>query len=452
MAEPSIGLTRQTAAALAAMVREGVLRPEAVVRACLDRIRALDGSVGAFQLVREERALVEAEKLARRPDLHQLPLAGVPIAIKDNLPVAGEPTRMGSPVTPSAPASEDHEVVRRVRAAGAIVIGKTRLPELGIWPMTDGAFGSALNPWHLFRSSGGSSGGSAAAVASAMVPIAVGNDGLGSIRIPAACCGLVGLKPGPGVVPSGVGVHSWFGLAENGPLATTVEDAALLFTVMAGAKPWKPEAAPGPLRVALSTRSPAAGVPVDAEWVRATEATASLLGGAGHVVVHADPPYPLRYVPAMLGNWFAGALRDAEGLPLGRLEPRTRRHIALGRIAQRIGLTDRRHRDGWRRAHERFFERFDLLLTPTLARPPLDAGPWSRRSWTANFFSSTRYAPFCGPWNFAGFPAMAVPAGVHSDSTPLSVQLVALPGKETLLLSVAAQMERLRPWARHAPI
>jgi amidase len=449
MPDPAASLTRRTAAALAALVRTGAVSPRAVVQAHLERIRLLQPSVDAFQLVRAERALEEADQLARRTDLASLPLAGVPVAIKDNLDVAGEPTRSGSLATPDGPAAADHEVVRRVRAAGAIVVGKTRLPELGLWGTTDGAFGTAHNPWQLSRTAGGSSGGSAAAVAAGMVPIAVGNDGLGSIRIPAACCGLIGLKPGPDVVPAGIGRHSWFGMSENGPLATTVEDASLLFAVMAGLPPIPPVEPDRPLRIALSTRSPVAGVRVAGAWAAAARAAAELLAQAGHTVERADPPYPVRFVPALLGHWFAGAASDAEGLDPARLEPRARHHAALGRLAFRLGLAEPRHREGWRRAHEPLFRRFDLLLTPTLARAPIAADEWRRRSWIANVAANMTYAPFAAPWNFAGFPAAAVPAGLDPQGMPLSIQLVALPGGEALLLAVASQLERLSPWSRH---
>jgi amidase len=177
------------ATALAADVRAGALSPVDTVRAALDRIAALDGRVGAFQLVRAERALDEAATLARRPDLGALPLAGVPVAIKDNVAVAGEPMRVGTAATRDVPSAEDHEVVARLRAAGAVVVGLTRVPELCIWPFSDGPLGTARNPWKLDRTPGGSSGGSAAAVAAGMVPIALGNDGLGSVRIPRPAAG-----------------------------------------------------------------------------------------------------------------------------------------------------------------------------------------------------------------------------------------------------------------------
>ena len=445
-------LVGRSAGELAERVRAGTISPAEVVRAHLARILAVDGRVGAFQDVRRERALAEAEALARAPDLGSLPLAGVPIAIKDNLDVAGEPTRMGCRATPETPAAGDSEAVRRLRAAGAIVVGKTRLPELGIWATTDGAFGVTRSPWGLERTAGGSSGGSAAAVAAAMVPIALGNDGMGSIRIPAAACGLVGVKPGAGVVPTGIGAHDWFGMAENGPLTTTVADAAHVLSVLADRPDLAEVRAPtGPVRIALSTRSPAQGVRAERAWAEAARASAALLRQAGHAVEHADPRYPTAFVPAIFGHWFAGPLADAERLDPRRLEPRTRRHLAWGRLARRLGLVSARRREAWRGLHASFFEHHDVLLTPALARVPPPADHWSERSWLANVVACVRYAPFNAPWNFAGFPALVVPAGRHPSGMPLAVQLVAAPGGEALLLSLAAELERLQPWPRHAP-
>ena len=449
-----VGSPGRPAAELAALVRSGEARPTELVQRCLERIERLDPAIGAFQLVRREKALAEAAVLERSAELGSLPLAGVPLAVKDNLDLAGEPTRFGSRATPDTPAARDHEVVRRLRAAGAIVVGKTRCPELCIWGPTDGAFGAARNPWNLERTPGGSSGGSAAAVAAGLVPIALGNDGLGSIRIPAAACGVVGVKPGEGVVPAGIGANSWLGMAENGALATTVADAALMLSVLAGRPELCSPEAPGRrLRLAVSTRAPAVGIAVEREWAAAAEQTGELLARAGHEVERADPPYPARFTPAVFGYWFAGAESDSAGLERALLEPRNRRHISFAPLARRLGLARPEHRAGWRRAHQPFFQRFDALITPGLATAPVPVDAWSRRGWLASILANTRYAPFAAPWNFAGFPALALPTGaLNRAGTPLAVQLAAGPGHEARLLALAAQVERLRPWLRHAPI
>lgn len=441
-----------TAAGIAEQVRSGALAPEDAVRDALARIAAHDDRLGAFQVVRADKALAEAGALAARDDLARLPLAGVPVAVKDNVAVAGEPMRDGSGATAAEPREADHPVVQRLRDAGAVVVGSTRAPELCVFGATDSVFGITRNPWDLARTPGGSSGGSAAAVASGMVPVGHANDGMGSIRIPAACCGLVGIKPGSGVVPAGLGANDWFGMAENGPVATTVVDAALVLSVMAAqpglANVRQPQ---GSLRVAVSTRSPVAGVRPDRHHADAASTAARLLADAGHHVRTAHPPYPANPLPA-LARWFAGTSHDADGLDRARLDPAVRRHAALGDLVRRRGYVDESQRTAFRSRLEHFFSDVDVLVTPTLATPPIEAARWGRRRWPRVFLANVRYAPYAAPWNFAGYPAMSVPAGVHPRTgTPLAVQLVAPDGGEALLLSVAAQLERLAPWARTAP-
>jgi amidase len=445
-------LAGQPATVLAALVQSGRVTAVEVVRAHLQRITALDPRIGAFQNVRAEKALAEADALASREDLRTLPLAGVPVAIKDALAVAGEPLRIGSQATSAEASTTDHETVRRLRAAGAIIVGTTRVPELCAWGTTDSAYGVTRNPWHVAHTAGGSSGGSAAAVASAMVPLALGSDGLGSIRIPAASCGVFGMKPGPGIVPAQLGVSSWFGLAENGPIATTVEDAALMLSVMAGrtdlAHPLPPAKA---LRIAISTRSPLIGVSVDLSHRTAALEIAARLGEAGHHVEPSDPPMsPPATVIATVARWLAGVAQDAEALDLHRLEPRTRTHVRLGLLARRAGLVRPRDRDDWQRRNDGFFHKHDLLITPALASRPIACEMWSRRGWMVNAYVNLRFAPFTGAWNFAGYPAASVPVGVLADGLPIAIQIVGSSGREDLILSLARQIELLRPWPRHA--
>jgi amidase len=446
-------LTAESATTLARLVRTGDLTAPEIVAAHLERIAALDAAIGAYQIVRTGRALAEAAALMDRADRRELPLAGVPVAIKDNVPVEGEPMRVGSLATTDRPSAADHETVRRLRSAGAIVVGLTRVPELCIWGTTDSAFGTTRNPWNLQRTAGGSSGGSAAAVAAAMAPIALGADGMGSIRIPAASCGIVGFKPGPGVVPSALGVSSWYGLAENGPLSTNVEDAALVLSVLAARPEFARPRPPDSLRIAVSTRSPVAGVRVDKEVTAAVRAAAGKLADVGHRVDEADPPKPpLRLVAGMFAHWFGGAAEEAAPLDIRRVERRTRTHVRLGDFARRHGLVRPGDRDAWRLLNEAFFDRFDLLLTPVVASSPIEADGWSKRGWTANVHANVRFAPFTGGWNFAGYPAATLPAGRHSNGLPLSVQIVGSRGREALILGLARQLEILQPWPHHAPV
>jgi amidase len=453
---PSDQLPAWTASGIAAAVRAGTVTASDLARVALDRIARRDGDVGAFQVVRRDAAVREAEAVdARVADGEELPLAGVPVAIKDNVPVAGEPMRDGSAATDGSPQPRDHEVVARLRAAGAVVVGITRVPELCVFGTTDSVYGVTRNPWALERTPGGSSGGSAAAVAAGIVPVAHGNDGMGSLRIPAACTGLVGIKPGMGVVPCDLGATDWYGLSENGALATTVADAALMLSVLAAdpSLAHVPDAADGPpLRIAVSTRPPLTGLTVDREHVRALFASAAVLLHGGHEVERFDPRYTNGAAIAAFVRWFAGTAADAEGLDPELLEPRVRRHAALGRLAVERGLLSDGMRDQWREQALSLLSTFDVLMSPVLAQPPVAARRWGRESWQANMAAGIRYAPFSAAWNVAGFPAMSVPAGVHPTAgTPLSVQLVARPGRESTLLSLAASLEKLRPWQRVAP-
>jgi len=447
-------MTLPTAVELAADVRAGRTTALEATRAALERIESDD--VGAFQLVRAEKALVEAAAVDARADRATLPLAGVPIAIKDNIPVAGEPMRDGSAATSDAPSAADHPVVVRLREAGAVVVGTTRVPELCVFGATDSVFGISRNPWNRERTPGGSSGGSAAAVASGLVAIAHGNDGMGSIRIPAANCGLIGIKPGPGLVPQEIGVDAWLGMSENGPLATTVADTALMLSVMAA----RPELAivtePRlPLRIAVATNEPSALVTTDSEFRRGVTETADALRALGHTVTEVKFPYPGNPLP-LLARWFAGTETDAALLDLSKLEPRVRIHARLGRIAHRLGWLSPRPVDRIRERVTAFMADYDVLLTPTLAQPGLAAVRWGERGWYANLMANIRYAPYPSLFNLLGWPAATLPAGWHAAAgVPLAVQLVVAPqpdgAGEAAILGIAAQLERVRPWPRVAP-
>jgi len=444
-------MSAPSAVEIAAAVRAGQPARQEVA-AALERIAERDAAIGAFQLVRAEKALAEADAVDARDDRASLPLAGVPIAIKDNVPVAGEPMRNGSAATDPTPQHTDHPVVTRLRDAGAVVVGLTRVPELCVFGVTDSPTSITRNPWNPDRTPGGSSGGTAAAVAAGMVPIGHGNDGMGSIRIPSACCGLVGIKAGLGVVPAELGNGSWFDMSENGPLATTVADCALMFSVFAGRPEFASVGEPGRLRIAVSTRRPVPGVPVAAAWKSAAQDTAAALREAGHTVRQASPRYGTHVSNSGIARWMAGVELDARLVAdRSKLLPRTRRQAAIGRLVLRAGFPRESGRTKWQAVAEAFFADHDVLLTPTLATTPPRSIRWSERGLVANLWSSSAYAPFAAPWNLAGWPAMAVPAGVGPDGMPLSVQLVGRPGSEATLLALAGQLEQLRPWQRVAP-
>lgn len=439
----------RTAVEMSEAVRRKEATPREVVADHLARIAEVNGRVGAFRVVRAAAALEEADAVGARPDLARLPLAGVPVAVKDNLPVRGESTRNGSASTPATPAAEDHVTVARLRAAGAVVVGLTHVPELCVFGTTDGVHGIARNPWDPSRTAGGSSGGSAAAVAAGLVPIALGNDGMGSLRIPAAHCGLIGLKPGTGRVPLDLG-GGWFGMSENGPLATTAADARLMFSVLAdepvtdfgeGASNGKGSG----LDIAFSTRSPITGVRVGAAYAGLARQAARALAGAGHRLTTAHPPYPLSFGTTVLARWTGGTAQDAQGLDPRLLAPRTRRHAAIGRLAGRLGMLRTDHRAALNQRLDPFFEKYDVLVTPALARPGPAADAWHERGWLANVLVNTACSPMTPPWNLSGRPALAVPFGSLPSGLPGSVQLVGRPGSEHQLLDLAAQLEQLHP-------
>ncbi|MEO8330144.1 MAG: amidase family protein, partial [Candidatus Nanopelagicales bacterium] len=381
-----------------------------------------------------------------------LPLAGVPVAIKDNIAVEGEVMHAGSKVFDANPQKADHPIVARLRDAGASIMGLTAMPELGLWQTTDAEV-ITCNPWNRDLSSSGSSGGSAAAVAAGFVAVAHGNDGLGAIRQPAAACGLLGVKPGRGLVPGGLASDDWYGLAENGVLARSTADAALMLSVMAGdfglAK-----AAPftGVLRVAVSVRPPLQGIRADMETTRAVFGLAGLLKREGHLVERAQPAYPKRLNLAGTFRWFAAAADAVDQAPdASAFQDRSLAHASAGRRVRPL-VNDDQLAD-WRKRAESFFEDFDVMVTPVTAAPPSKAERWSEKAWATNVRANvTEGGGFAGMWNVAGFPAITVPYGLHPDlATPMGVQLAAPAGSEGLLLAVAALVEKLRPWPLVAP-
>jgi amidase len=444
-----------TAVGIAAAVRAGELSPVEVVEAHLERIATLDGRVHAFQLLRAEEVRAEALALAERPDLAELPLAGVPVAVKDNVDLAGAPTRNGSAATGTGAAAADGEPVRRLREAGAMLVGKTTVPELSLWPFTESeAFGATRNPWSLDHTPGGSSGGSAAAVAAAMVPLALGADGGGSIRIPASNCGLVGIKPGLGVVAfPGGGVSTLGGMSEFGPLATSVADLGLCLDVLAGATTFRAVRPPDrPLRVGVSAKAPAVGVKVDPQVRAALDATVAALRDAGHQVADADPPWRNTDAAPFLHRFLAGAAGDADGADWKALEPRTRAEARAGRLLRRARPIPDGPPARVLARYQAWFQDHDALLTPTLAAPPLRLGAYQGKGFARTLLGVTPYMPFTPSLNLVGFPAASVPAGSSRDGLPVGVQMVAARGGEALLLSLARQLETLRPWPRHAPL
>jgi len=443
------GVARQ-----AELVRAGEVTPRELVETALERISALDPQLNCFRVVFAERALREADDAGRRVQAGEdLPLLGVPIAVKDDTPVGGEPKVCGSNAH-GDPEPEDAEFVRRLRAAGAIVVGITRTPELAAWPFCETAQGGITrNPWNLERTSGGSSGGSATAVAAALVPAATASDGAGSIRIPAACTGLFGLKTTRGAVTTAPAEEIFAGLSVYGFLTRSVADAALLYEVVTG-KPYVAAAQQDPprLRVALSTRiPPGSSARLHAEWRGAAEATAQLLRSLGHAVTEREPaigPVGLNVVARYLAGINAEARTVAHP---ERLEPRTRGLARLGRMMARPAARARRLEGSDAARVNAIFDEVDIVLGPTLARAPLAIGRYEGRGAAYTLNGALRWVPFNGVWNHVGNPAAAVPAGFDAQGLPLSVQLVARHGDEATLFSLAHELEVARPWADARP-
>ena len=341
-----------------------------------------------------------------------------------------------------------------------MIIGKTNLPELAIIGATEGpAFGVTRNPWNTDRSPGGSSGGSASAVAAGLCAAATASDGAGSIRIPASCCGLAGLKPQRDRVSLGALAGHWHGLSVAGFLTRTVEDTALLLDVAAEHKPERPfaetvHAGPGRLRIALSFKAAFQPARVHREVRAALQRLADVLQNLGHEVTERNPSYG-RATDAVVARYLNGIAEDAMRFPQPeRLQRRTRGFIRLGRSIPRP-LVHRAIRDEARHAARigELFRDHDVLLTPTTARPPVKAAQWEGLGALRTLLEMAAVYPFTGIWNMTGQPAISIPAPPSSDGLPVGAQLIAPADGEGRLLALGAQLERETGWpARHPPL
>jgi amidase len=450
----------------AELIRRGEVSSRELVELFSARIQRRDQELNAFRTVYWDDALAEADTAdARRSSGDAGPLNGVPIAIKDRFDVAGDVTTFGTAAY-GEPAREDSELVRRLRRAGAVILGKTNLPELAIWGMTESrAWGVTRNPWALDRTPGGSSGGSAAAVAAGLAAAGTGSDSAGSIRIPAACCGLFGLKPQRGRISLKPERDHWFGLSSAGFLTLTVADTALLLDVCSGPAPGDADVAEppnrsfieyarppsAPLRIAVSLEPP---IParVDDPQERVVGELADLLRSVGHEVTRRDPDYgnlASLIVPRYLRGLHEEARRMAHP---ERLERRTRVLSRIGRaVPKRAAITARAREPKHAARVNALFHDHDVLLVPMMARQPAPIMDVEGSGAVRALIEQARRYPFSNPWNALGNPAAAVPAGFADDGLPLSVQIVGRPNDEGMLLSLAAQLEAERPWADHRP-
>jgi amidase len=467
-------LPRRDVRELASLVRGGEISALELTDSCLERIGELEPRINAFTHIAADEAREAAAAISAGD---RRPFAGVPIAIKDNRAVAGMPLTMCSDLWGGYRAPHDAFFVRRLRAAGFVILGKTAMPENGILPTTESRRnGPTANPWDLTRTPGGSSGGSAAAVAAGMVPIAHGNDGGGSTRIPAACCGLVGLKPSRGRVSVGPAAGQSF-LVADGVLTRTVAETAELLDVIAGYEvgdaTWAPPPAepfaaavrrdPGRLRIGLASTPPLDGAEVDPVCLAAATRAAALLQSLGHEVQEAEPPWSgLDLLPDFTRAFGPGiAMTVRLGGELTGVEPteadvepltwemyrRAREQDTLTHLAAQGRL------EAVARSIVAFAQRYDVLLTPALGQRPLPTGACHGRGpdpW-GNYRRSGAFTPYTAIVNVTGQPAIVLPLYQGEDGLPLAVQLIGPPAREDVLLSLAAQLEAAEPWAERTP-
>jgi amidase len=453
-------------ARLGQLLSQGRVTPRELAQFYLTRIERHDSALGAFISVRAERALTEADAAHKRlRGGERGALLGMPVAIKDNVDLTGELTTHGS-AGRHYPATADCEVVRRLRAAGAVVLGKTALCELAAWGhfTASQAHGTTRNPWNLERSPGGSSGGSAAAVAAGLVPIALGSDGGGSIRIPSAFCGLFGLKPQRGRVPLAPMADHWYGCTVFGGLGRSVLDVALFDDTIRGPVPGRsagtfaPEISfaaaarrePARLRIAASLKPAIPGVNPSAQAITAVEQTSELLRSLGHQVSEYSLDYG-QLLSTFTPRWAAGIHEDAQTHNDG-LDRRTRRMSTIGR---RLGGRALRHSINREPAIAQrlnaVFNGYDLVMTPTTAAPPPPAEISRGAGALRSFHQASPYVCYTPPWNYVGQPAASIPAGYDGDGLPMAIQLAGPPHSETTIISLAAQLEAARRWTQQHP-
>ncbi len=473
MWEDVTALLARPAVELAELVRTGQVRSRELVEAALRQIER-HTDLNAFTLVEAEQALAAADAV---PSGDPRPFAGVPIAIKELNPVAGQRLTFGSNLFGEYRPDYDGYAVRRLRDAGFVFVGRTSAPEFGITPVTEPRrFGPTRNPWDRERTPGGSSGGAAAAVAAGILPVAQGSDGAGSIRGPAACCGLVGLKASRGRVSSGPDAGDNF-LATNGALTRGVADAAALLDVLAGYElgdaTWAPAPAeafavsarrdPGRLRIAITTASPI-GTPVDPVCERAVHDAARLLASLGHEIVEVTPPewvspqlepvFMVLYATGIAsGVRFGASLRRRAPQP-DDVESLTWMFYEQGNGYSAAELVEAMARlQGHARSLVAFLAGYDVLLTPALGQRPLRIGQLDTcgADPRAEFQKAEVFTPFAAVFNITGQPAISLPLYQGEDGLPLGVQLAGRPLGDGPLLALAAQLEAALPWAGRAP-
>jgi amidase len=466
----SLDLAFTSALEQARLIRNMEISPVELTQLYLDRIETLDQSLGSYFTVMADQALEDAkaktnvlvQDRSASGDDNLPPFFGVPIAIKDLCPVAGVPCSYGVKVLRNQVAVEDAGIVTRIKQAGFILLGKTASSALGSTPYTEPkGFPPTRNPWNLEYTPGGSSGGSAAAVAAGLCAIAHGSDGGGSIRGPASCCGLVGIKPARGRVSHAPVGDKLSGLAIDGPLARTVADAAALLDVLAGYIPgdpyWLPDPNPsfldatqqpsGSLRIAYATAIAPIGT-LDSYCEQAVLETVHLLESMGHHI----EPISLNFadlIEPLITVWQASVDMGVPWFCLDKLnrwllrQARSRSGgmylravMQMQTIARRIILS---------------LNRFDVLVLPTFMHPTIRVGEWAKLRPAKAFENIVKWVAPCPPFNATGQPVVNIPIAFDPQGVPLGVQLVGRPAAETTIISLAARIEEARPWSGHRP-
>ena len=454
------------------LLHAGELTPTELTDHYLARIEKLNGTLGAFTTVTADAARERSANLASLVPA-TAPLWGLPSGEKDLVRRAGVRTTFGSRLFADFVPEVSDELVQILDAAGAISLGKTNAPEFGMPSYTESLVAPpARNPWNLDLGAGGSSGGAAVAVSAGLLPVAPGSDGGGSIRIPAAATGLVGVKPGRGVVPSGSGFTTLAGLVTTGPLARSVADAAMLLDAMIAGSPYpysvrSPGWDGGPL-LGPATRGEGRfqlGVMTTSPWDNAyeivlePEARAALdfaigeIAAIGHGIEEMALEPDDSYGPAFRTVWQAGASDiPAEAEQLELLEPLTRWLVERGRRLGARELAVALNRlTAFERSIIRQFRGYDAVLTPAMAQTPRPLGWYSSDDPELNFAQQVQYTPFTSFANVTGLPAISLPVYQTAEGIPMGVQLIGKPGGEATLLSIGAQLERRIGWQRRHP-
>ncbi|MEO0538305.1 MAG: amidase [Cyanobacteria bacterium P01_A01_bin.123] len=453
----------------AQLIRAGAVSPLELTTLYLDRIGHLNPKLGSYFTVMGEAAIADAkaktELLTTVDDLNTLPqFFGVPISVKDLNPVAGEPCCYGIKAARNRIAEQDDGIVVPIKRAGFVILGKTATSQLGSLPYTEPpGFPPARNPWHLDHTPGGSSGGAASALAAGLCAIAQGSDGGGSVRGPAFCCGLVGLKPSKGRISNAPGGESLHGVATNGPLGHTVADVAALLDELSGyvlGDPyWLPDPdasflaatqrPPGPLRIGYTTTIAPIG-DAHPDCKQAVETTAQTLSALGHKVEPMAFPDLTELIEPFIVVW--QCVIDQANVPWIALEKMNRWLLwRARRIRSGSYLRSLSRLQAVARKIVAVCDPYDVVLMPTYLHPPIRIGEWQKLRSAKTLDQIIRWIAPCPPFNASGQPALSLPTGFAHNGLPIGVQLIGRPAADALLLSLAAQIETAQPWRQHRP-